>query len=81
MIYSPQGGTIQLNPDFFPHNLTIQCFDPANGALLWERLHLKDCDADADSIETGSSGDRLLVFRECIHPPASFLQFENEEHG
>jgi len=83
MIYSPEGGTIQLHHDFFPHDLTIQCFDPANGALLWQRLHLKDRDKDSDSIETGNSGDRLLVFRESNQRKTSLLQvsLELEKNG
>lgn len=60
MIYCPEGGSVQLNASFLKREVSVQCFNPENGALLWHRTH---CAKDND-IETGGPGDRLLILRQ-----------------
>jgi hypothetical protein len=59
MIYCPKGGPIQLNPQFPERGLRLQCFNPENGNLLWERRY---CARDKN-IETGGPRDRVLILR------------------
>jgi hypothetical protein len=59
MIYCPEGGPVEINKNFFARPVAMQCFNPENGALLWQRLY---CAKDK-SIETGGPGDRLLVLQ------------------
>jgi hypothetical protein len=59
MIYCPEGGPVQLNPNFCERGLKLQCFDPENGTLLWER----PCCAREKNIETGGPGDRVLILQ------------------
>jgi len=37
MIYSPEGGSLQLNVGFLSREVTMQCFNPETGKLLWQR--------------------------------------------
>lgn len=60
MIYSPEGGSVRINPNFLNCDVSVQCFDPANGELLWQR----NLWASHNGIDTGALGDRLLVLRQ-----------------
>ena len=59
MIYCPEGGPVHLAPKFPERGVSVQCFNPASGALLWERQYC----ARHKSIETGGPEDRVLIFR------------------
>ena len=60
VIYSPEGGSVQINPNFLKNDASVQCFDPANGALLWQRNFW----TSHNNIDTGGLGDRLLILRQ-----------------
>jgi hypothetical protein len=60
MIYSPEGGSIELNAGFLKHDVSVQCFNPENGALLWQRSFGATC----NRIDAGGPGDRLLILRQ-----------------
>jgi hypothetical protein len=63
MIYSPEGGAIQLNAGFLSRPVTMQCSSPENGKLLWQR-HLDEDERRSEAtIDTGGPGDRVLVLR------------------
>lgn len=59
MIYSPEGGSVELNASLLKHDVGVQCFNPENGALLWQH----PLRASHNKIETGGPGDRLLILR------------------
>ena len=63
MIYSPQGGSIQLNFGFLSRGFTMQCFSPENGNLLWQRHFDESEKRSEETMDTGSPGDRVLVLR------------------
>jgi hypothetical protein len=60
MIYSPEGGSIELNAGILKHQVSVQCFNPENGALLWQRSYGATC----NRIDAGGPGDRLLILRQ-----------------
>lgn len=60
VIYSPEGGSVQIDGNFLKRDASVQCFDPANGALLWQRNFW----ASHNNIDTGGLGDRLLILRQ-----------------
>jgi len=60
VIYSPEGGAVQINASFMKRDVNVQCFDPENGALLWQRNFW----ASHNNIDPGGLQDRLLVLRQ-----------------
>jgi hypothetical protein len=67
MVYSPEGGSIQLNAGFLSGDVTMQCFNPENGKLLWQRRLTENEKRIEETIDTGSPGDRVLVLRASSH--------------
>jgi len=63
MIYSPEGGSLQLNVGFLSREVTMQCFNPENGKLLWQRHFDENEKRSEETTDTGSPGDRVLVLR------------------
>ena len=59
VIYAPEGGAVQIEAEFFRRDVTMQCFDPEDGTLLWQRPYGKG----EEKVDTGNPGDRLLIFR------------------